>query len=931
MVISLTESGVVCTRELLFTQSGMLEKCSERQKKANAKSARTSRRLPSGAGLSVATGDNSGAGGTSTAVAAVFLIGKEWKEHLARAATLAAASQSGSNLQGRRGQQEQHFGGVGRRLSAFSQFMAETKSTARASLEGSSNDHRRNSLRASDLPTARRKTVARRASQVTPVDTKQRGGRLRSDTIDSINTGLSHNPFGVPGVPSNRPGNLRNRRSSIRGGFKAERASIREAAWDPLVDGYRASLLSFSTNHSAFTPPQHALPHSYSLSKAGFVQGRSAQQGNRLASQSEEASSFGSKIWGLRITDLRLLFTIEIRDVLYGYFARGMDLFEPTVVESQSEAQRRRPSNVNAKMEKEGGKATIYDFLQPPTDKEAANARKPPQADEQRNRFGFSPIRAMQATLDASSDAMLHFLSSRQERTGSSPRAAAEAAAAVKELSEKAYTNSAAGGSGGDLSPISKVRFQQRDGSLTQEASGYKSPAKESLDASSSGDEAKPARLSLKTPSASPRASSSPRPAAATPVRTPLGAASAKERSSAAGSSQPEPSKSAKNNSKKPTSQYFFIVELIDPQVNFLDVKTHSSLIIVAGLSSVEGKRFTDATLAPSHDMSGAQQGPNNIRDSMATRGSIAQQALQEPKRQQELRLRMDGVSAFTVPSNSSNDPDDDSDTVHWKQMDSTSGVNVGVGLGVDESGYLGNRRSAIPKESPFMRMAIKDFQIRALYIFWTDVTVKEAKTMYLYPSKEELVCTFKLELPVICVDILSWQFYVIMHVVRNVLLVPPPASATRKSPTQSEAEEAEKNKVLELLRDPVLLAKHELRTNMNIPLDLKHKLSRDELKLLIEENLAGAMMNMELGSARFVEVFVGSCTWILRVNSGSPFSVDSSVNGKESNREWEKEQLKVELTGVHATFSYGEDRFVFVVVLFTAFKTNLTFCSMFK
>ena len=154
-------------------------------------------------------------------------------------------------------------------------------------------------------------------------------------------------------------------------------------------------------------------------------------------------------------------------------------------------------------------------------------------------------------------------------------------------------------------------------------------------------------------------------------------------------------------------------------------------------------------------------------------RGSVST-APPVPKRQQELRLRMDGVSAFTVPSNS---PDDDNlDVVHWKHMESTECIDP---VGGDY--YIGRKRgNANTTESPFMRMAIKDFQIRALYIFWTDVTVKEAKKMYLIPSKDELVCTFKLELPVICVDILSWQFYVIMHVIRNVLLVPPPASVSR-------------------------------------------------------------------------------------------------------------------------------------------------------
>jgi hypothetical protein len=354
---------------------------------------------------------------------------------------------------------------------------------------------------------------------------------------------------------------------------------------------------------------------------------------------------------------------------------------------------------------------------------------------------------------------------------------------------------------------------------------------------------------------------------------------------------------------KKAFSEYFFIVELIDPQVNFLDVNTHSSLIIVAGRSSVEGKRYSDATLPPSPFENSNEQTTRATLSGALPRSSIAN-AMLVPKRQQELRLRMDGVSAFTVPSNSSEDDPDAPDLVHWKHMESTEVLDAG------EAGYLGRKRGSVAPavESPFMRMAIKDFQIRALYVFWTDVTAKEAKSMYLIPSKEELVCKFKLELPVICVDILSWQFYVIMHVIRNVLLVPPPASASRANATQSEVEEAEKNKVLELVRDPVLLNKHDLRANLNAALDLKHKIFRDELKLLIEENLAGAMMNMELGSARFVEVFVGSCTWILRMNSSSA-SATTATASSASARDWEKEQLKVELTGVHMTFSYGEDR----------------------
>lgn len=47
---------------------------------------------------------------------------------------------------------------------------------------------------------------------------------------------------------------------------------------------------------------------------------------NTRAAADDLGSSFGNKIWGLRVTDLRLLFTIGIRDILFGYVARTMDL-----------------------------------------------------------------------------------------------------------------------------------------------------------------------------------------------------------------------------------------------------------------------------------------------------------------------------------------------------------------------------------------------------------------------------------------------------------------------------------------------------------------------------------------------------------------------------------------------------------------------------
>ena len=45
-------------------------------------------------------------------------------------------------------------------------------------------------------------------------------------------------------------------------------------------------------------------------------------------------------------------------------------------------------------------------------------------------------------------------------------------------------------------------------------------------------------------------------------------------------------------------SRRYFVVELLDPQLNFLDVKNHASLIVVSGRSSLEGQKDTDAILA---------------------------------------------------------------------------------------------------------------------------------------------------------------------------------------------------------------------------------------------------------------------------------------------------------------------------------------------
>ena len=50
----------------------------------------------------------------------------------------------------------------------------------------------------------------------------------------------------------------------------------------------------------------------------------------------DASSSFGNKIWGLRVVDMRLLMTIAIRDSVFGYVARCFEFFKYDVVVSPS-------------------------------------------------------------------------------------------------------------------------------------------------------------------------------------------------------------------------------------------------------------------------------------------------------------------------------------------------------------------------------------------------------------------------------------------------------------------------------------------------------------------------------------------------------------------------------------------------------------------
>ena len=85
---------------------------------------------------------------------------------------------------------------------------------------------------------------------------------------------------------------------------------------------------------------------------------------------------------------------------------------------------------------------------------------------------------------------------------------------------------------------------------------------------------------------------------------------------------------------------------------------------------------------------------------------------------------------------------------------------------------------SSVPGEGDErVQVAVKDFSIKADYVFWSKVGATAAKeVLHIQQQRnQELTCSMKLALPDLVVDIKPWQFYIVLNVVRNVLLVPPP------------------------------------------------------------------------------------------------------------------------------------------------------------
>jgi hypothetical protein len=167
------------------------------------------------------------------------------------------------------------------------------------------------------------------------------------------------------------------------------------------------------------------------------------------------------------------------------------------------------------------------------------------------------------------------------------------------------------------------------------------------------------------------------------------------------------------------------------------------------------------------------------------------------------------------------------------------------------------------------------------------------------------------------------------LNVIRNVLLAPPPVNPRRKvaernANSQNDEGENGNKVVVELTRDR---SKNE---NSKAPavLDMNNKFSRDEIRVLIEESLQYELLHLRhIPIARFMEVFIGRVSWVLRLGTGfeastvpptttsTPFAPSNSNKGNsfssgiENGLEANEQLVQIDIIGIYMTMTFTEER----------------------
>lgn len=246
------------------------------------------------------------------------------------------------------------------------------------------------------------------------------------------------------------------------------------------------------------------------------------------------------------------------------------------------------------------------------------------------------------------------------------------------------------------------------------------------------------------------------------------------------------------------------------------------------------------------------------------------------------------------------------------------------------------------PCSSPslyYLKEAIKDFQVQAQYSFFTDVdpNAKYAAALFYEQAQAELQCKFSLDLPDIRFDLDSPQFFIVASVTRNLLLAPPPKQSKKRRGMRSSTRDADVNPLLDkefsadsepapssdqrLEGESLGEATEELEGEEGddenddeaeqeelpveddkvnkVPFDAEYLAEKgktislkdfraiansgtfslavlDALKILTEREL-NLDIDKEVGMARAVELTIGKGTWLLRGNAEEPID-DGSI-----------------------------------------------------
>jgi hypothetical protein len=267
------------------------------------------------------------------------------------------------------------------------------------------------------------------------------------------------------------------------------------------------------------------------------------------------------------------------------------------------------------------------------------------------------------------------------------------------------------------------------------------------------------------------------------------------------------------------------------------------------------------------------------------------------PKRRNRIRWHMDGVSLFTAvydgsdSLSSSSSSSSHMDIIQWRKLFHASdhGMSSSQYDGADDDDDETSPQDHGAKD--MLKMAIEDFEIKAHYKFTTAIFRQDASKMpvdYRDPAEIDTsaVCSFRLFIPFFNIDLDSSQFYVILNVIRNSLLAPPPPLArTLIERGKKSIIEASKNKrVIELSRDEQIkrmsgtgeIASHSIFRHViyllffllqfmpneiaRMPkLDKENRYCREEIRQTIEQsiNAGKLLLEHEKGNARFYFPFV--------------------------------------------------------------------------